>query len=752
MGDSFHATVSQASLVGVGKRIPEIVGCHHGDSPRIVNPNESEIYGGLNWQKQREALIVELLAYFQENWPQVSDDLKALVIAGLTTVSDWIGSGSDFETVQTDRSTWITKIPLALDKAGYIFPTVKKNLSFKEIFSFPERLAQTKLIQSVTQSGVYVLEAPMGMGKTEAALFAAYKVLEVVQATGIYFALPTQLTSNKIHERVTSFLDKILENSDQKKVHLVHGASWMYSETHEMGENGQPGGSWFDGRKRGLLAPFAVGTIDQALMAVMNVKHGFVRTFGLLGKVVILDEVHSYDSYTGTILDTFIMALRQLHCTVIILSATLTQERRLALLGSTNPENLSSTEYPLITAMPLIGQSFEAVVESTVQDFVTIHRESQDIVALEEALKRAEEGQQVLWIENTVGEVQDIYKIIAARAREMNIEVGLAHSRFIKKDRESHEDYWVSLYGKSGKHHRSLNGRILVGTQVLEQSLDIDADFLITRLAPTDMLLQRIGRLWRHTETNRPKGAKQEVWILSQSLEDVLSNYKTTLGNTRFVYDPFILCRSLEIWENKKHIFLPKDLRSVIEATYLEREETEILSKLKQELKTNREKLERLALHGLSKLGTTLPETAATRYSDRESCEVLLLRSIKKITEGFQLTLLNRDSLILPSNIKRLSRPAWKKIAIELAKQTVMVSEKQAPSPVIRKSLNWLKDYIYLGTEENSIIRIGLVNEEGEIMGMNKEKSLAGWKLSYDDKIGYSGEKETIKTGEDEGW
>jgi CRISPR-associated endonuclease/helicase Cas3 len=99
-----------------------------------------------------------------------------------------------------------------------------------------------------------------------------------------------------------------------------------------MGEDGQPGRSWFDYSKRGLLAPFAVGTIDQALMAVMNVKHGFVRTFGLAGKVVILDEVHSYDSYTGTILDSLVKALNEIHCTVIILSATLSIGRRAAFL------------------------------------------------------------------------------------------------------------------------------------------------------------------------------------------------------------------------------------------------------------------------------------------------------------------------------------------------------------------------------------------------------------------------------------
>jgi CRISPR-associated endonuclease/helicase Cas3 len=139
----------------------------------------------------------------------------------------------------------------------------------------------------------------MGLGKTEAALYAAYQLLAKQKATGIYFALPTQLTSNKIHERVNAFLAKILHttNSNQNAL-LLHSNAWL---KRELAVEGNPNGSWFEESKRGILAPFAVGTIDQALMAVMNIKHGFVRAFGLAGKVVILDEVHSYDTYTGTL-------------------------------------------------------------------------------------------------------------------------------------------------------------------------------------------------------------------------------------------------------------------------------------------------------------------------------------------------------------------------------------------------------------------------------------------------------------------
>ncbi len=184
----------------------------------------------------------------------------------------------------------------------------------------------------------------MGMGKTEAALYAAYQMLVQEKATGIYFALPTQLTSNKIYDRFNSFLHQIVSTETPQHALLLHSGAWLMDT--EMGEEGSPGGAWFNHRKRGLLAPFAVGTIDQALMAVMNVKHGFVRAYGLAGKVVILDEVHTYDLYTGTILNALVEFLRQIDCTVIILSATLSQTRRDALLQ----QSTTSEAYPLITA------------------------------------------------------------------------------------------------------------------------------------------------------------------------------------------------------------------------------------------------------------------------------------------------------------------------------------------------------------------------------------------------------------------
>jgi CRISPR-associated endonuclease/helicase Cas3 len=235
---------------------------------------DDESLGGLPWEQRREELLANLKAVLQTEFPAISNELQARVLAGFTSVSDWVGSGFLFDDPAED---WLPRIKLALDKAGFISPRLKTGLYFQEIFDFQPREVQQCFIQQVNQPGVYILEAPMGLGKTEAALYAAYQMLDAKQATGIYFALPSQLTSDKIHQRVERFLSKILhDDSQHQQPLLLHGNAWLKTE---LGKEGNPGGSWFQAAKRGILAPFAVGTIDQALMAVQRVTVSVRKDF-----------------------------------------------------------------------------------------------------------------------------------------------------------------------------------------------------------------------------------------------------------------------------------------------------------------------------------------------------------------------------------------------------------------------------------------------------------------------------------------
>ncbi len=733
-----HAGVSQAELQAckVGEHIPRILGQHHGYAPNLsFYTASSAVFGGNSWQARRRELLSYLKGALSTDFPDIEDSLQARVLAGLTTVADWIGSGSLFEDPQQQ---WQQKIDTALDLAGFIPPEVKPGLSFADIFSFPPKQTQIRLIESVTEPGVYILEAPMGLGKTEAALYVAYKLLVKDLATGVYFALPTQLTSDKIHERVNAFLTRVLDDdSPHKKALLVHGNAWL--KQFEMGEEANPDGSWFGQGKRGILAPFAVGTIDQALMAVMNVKHGFVRTFGLAGKVVILDEVHSYDSYTGTILDALVNALRQLHCTVIILSATLTRERRSALLGVTPKTN----SYPLVTAQPNQGAVQEIEVEK-IADVPVIIGHSPEAAAAEEALRRAEERQQVLWIENSVSDAQDVYQQLAARSSEIGVACGLLHSQFIKTDRAANEANWVRCFGKDGSKNRLQQGRILVGSQVLEQSLDIDADFLVTRIAPTDMLLQRIGRLWRHEKNRRPLAARREAWIIAPQLAAALSEPEKNFGATAKVYAPYVLCRSLEVWQSLNHVHLPGQIRELIEATYQPKNgECENFRKFRHQLEYERDKLQGLAMLGLSQgLKTCSEEKAQTRHSEQETTEVLLIRDYRldQKKQGTWVILLNDEHLFLPYSGRSLTKKQWRELSAVLIQNTVRIAEYRAPRAINKTYIKWLGHYFYLGRpeyDESTLLRVALVDESGVLRALDHSPINDKYQLSYDVTLGY---------------
>lgn len=744
----YHFSVSQAAVEHSAKYIPEIMGRHHGYTPGSIGRADDQCYGGCGWQTVRLDLIDRLKREFNTDWPAISSPVQADAISGLTTVADWVGSGPMFDSVSPEQIAQYVKS--AADNAGFIAPKLRKGLTFEEIFGFSPRELQVRSGNAIKAHGAYVIEAPMGIGKTEAALYAAYRVLEQGDATGIYFALPTQLTSDKIFERMNAFLagdaqkghKGILdESSANHSSLLLHGLAWLRDT--QLGEDGIPGHAWFNSSKRGLLAPFAVGTVDQALMAVMNVKHGFVRTFGLAGKVVILDEVHSYDSYTGTILKELVVALRQLHCTVIILSATLVDRQRYSILGAEYPASQSKavSAYPLISEYCPDGIRANAV-DSEAGAQVQVRLSPPEGDTINEVLARAQNGEHILWIENIVADAQHTYRVLAARAKEAGVDCGLLHSRFIKTDRRHNEDKWVSYFGKAGFAARKGNGRILVGSPVLEQSLDIDADFLVTRICPTDMLFQRIGRLWRHRDNDavRPVYAKREVWILAPDLPALLKSSQS-LGKTAKVYSPYVLYRTAEVWHGKTLVNLPVDIRPLLEATYAERSETGILGRYKNELIRKRDSLASLALAGLSRGGKTLPESkASTRYSDLAVVEVLLVKKHQTDAAGVKIRLLDGTELLIPAHSEPAER---RKIACALLQNTVSVPEYQAPRAISVQQLAGFKEYVYLGDNEESPFRLAIVSDSGALQDINCSGSSDKYFLAYNSRMGYIAKKKT---------
>ena len=330
---------------------------------------------------------------------------------------------------------------------------------------------------------------------------------------------------------------------------------------------------WFSSTKRALLAPFGVGTIDQALLGVVAAKHFFVRHFALAGKVVILDEVHSYDLYTGTLIDKLITTLESLGCTVIVLSATLTGKRlgQIIALPDDMPEDYE-LPYPLITGRKEGIDLEPTTAEPPEPQIIKVNFISSDNAA-DEAIKLAQNGGAVLWICNTVDAAQKQYQRFR-KTIEKEFPIGLLHSRFPYWRREQLEDEWMERFGKEG---RTRCGSILISTQIVEQSVDLDADLLITELAPTDMLLQRLGRLWRHKREQRPVDTARLCIIKeAKSLDEFRSMEPKVivkvLGGKAHVYAPYILLRSLEVWKNQREVSMPLQIRSLLEMTYKDRE------------------------------------------------------------------------------------------------------------------------------------------------------------------------------------
>lgn len=556
--------------------------------------------------------------------------------------------------------------------------------SFEEVFGHKPYKIQEDFFQVVDKKGVYILEAPPGCGKTEAALYASYKLIYSKVNSGIYFAEPTQLTSNKILERCNIFLDSITN----KKAKLAHSNAWLDKGIYG-GEAGY-GKSWFDPSKRTLLYPYGVGTVDQVLLSVLRVRHFYLRLFGLVGKVVILDEIHTYDMYTGTILNFLIESLKEIGCTIIVLSATLRKNKVQALINMEIPN-----AYPLISYKKNNSSNY-IVSQYNVKKKVKLN-----FLNREEYITKiidASKNNNVLVICNTVKNAQIIYDKVKHCCKE----TGLIHSRFILSDRNVKEVEWTNKLGKNTKRPSK---SILIGTQILEQSLDIDADILFTEICPIDMLIQRIGRLWRHENERYINEPICNIITENLDLANEKKELKELVGKANsFVYDLYVLWKTFQTIKNIEHINVPDDIRPLIEKTYKALEdEPKFVKKLLKELEAKNKELCELAL---SKKHDTMAiledDKVCTRYIKQDIRKCLILRNIVKYDDDlFQLTLYTGEKIEVGSNIKDI------KITNMLHKNIVKMRYDTDLNLIKPKWLeNYFKDKIYLAFLDDKNLKI----------------------------------------------
>jgi CRISPR-associated endonuclease/helicase Cas3 len=566
----------------LAKRLAAIVGGHHGFFPSAAEIKAlNEVLAGANegnaWRKFSREIFEQLEAFVEitaQDFPIRCDNAAAMILAGLTTVSDWIASNADDKTgfpYANDRpfAEYSSELPerarRALEAIGWMRLPTGRPLRFTELFQEiqePRELQKTAITatQTLTPPCLVLVEASMGEGKTEAALYLADYLQHQSGIGGFYVGLPTQATSNAMWNRVRNFLG---QRYPEQTVNLTlsHAAAALKDEYQSSvcrldqvyDEEGKVvAGEWHTARKRTLLSPYGVGTIDQALMGAVRSKHQFVRLFGLAGRTVILDEIHAYDLYTSTLLERLIEWLALLGSPVIALSATLPLSTRRALVsayargcGATEPEiEMPVAKYPRLTAFTSQGvtvRSFKASPHVTRSLYLRWVSEPDWVTDLQEQLT---DGGCVAIICSTVNRAQEVFGQLRDRRYFAEDELGLFHGRFLFIDRERIEKDCLARFGKPKDPNTKRPKRyVLVATQVIEQSLDLDFDLIISDLAPIDLLLQRSGRLHRHEDrTDRPpKLLQPTMWLISPELSE---SGKADFGDSGFIYDRHVLLRT----------------------------------------------------------------------------------------------------------------------------------------------------------------------------------------------------------------
>lgn len=509
-------------------------------------------------------------------------------LTGFIILCDWIGSdGSIFSLFPDGTLDDYAKLSeqraiAAVEKAGFYQPVRSAApVLFNDLFpnfspARPLQLAIDEIPQELlAYPCLAVIEAPTGEGKTEAGLALAHRIGQMRGTDEFYYALPTTATSNQMFGRVQHFLISNLQLTTHTK--LIHGQAFLVEDDLTIQPLWQKESQsytdmmeWFSPKKRALLAPFGVGTIDQIELAALNVRHNALRMASLAGKVILVDEVHAYDVYMTTILKRLLEWLSSLGTSVILLSATLPQNRRTELIntytGRKSQMKGDQASYPCITIAGRHGVSkLTPAAHQTYRKVSLNHlnyRENDFEGKAAWLLSAIAQGGCVCWITNTVDRAQQLFKVVNKLA-DSSIDKLILHARFLLEDRQRLEQKLVKMYGID-KAKRPLRG-IVIGTQVLEQSLDLDFDVMVSDLAPIDLLLQRAGRMHRHEFTSRPTAHTTPVLWINQEIEP---GEHLVIGADRYIYDEFLLRQSWECLKQRTEIVLPGDYRTLIEAVY----------------------------------------------------------------------------------------------------------------------------------------------------------------------------------------
>jgi len=569
---------------------------HHGDIPigDDFKPLDAEDYVIEHDRQARHGLVQAFATLFlipeglsiASHVPDGDSHAAQHLLAGFCSVCDWVGSNTEvmpyftpdprvsFANYLTERTQKIRE-ERWLERFGVIdSPSPYRGLAALLQPKENPRGVQVLVDAWPLAAGLTLIEAPTGSGKTEAALAYAWRLLESGTTDSIIFALPTQATANAMLKRAQAFAAQAFDG-DSTNIVLAHGKSRFHPGFEQLRAAGQRPtaqgkveatvqcAAWLaQSRKRVFLGQVGICTVDQVLLSVLPVCHQFVRSFGIYKSVLIVDEVHAYDRYMHGLLTEVLRRQKATGGNAILLSATLPSVVRNRLLQAWNAVGVADAHYPAVwcatggSVTPLtVPEAQRPQLRNITIELLKYVDAFPNDALLDRIVAAAQSGARVAVIVNLVDVAQRLARQFRDRTK---IPVDVFHARYRFADRQNKETAALTQYGREAVRE---GGRILIATQVVEQSLDLDFDWLVTHICPVDLLFQRLGRLHRHQRL-RPAGFDAPRCTVLSVEGDDYGSHKVIYGNAR------VLWRTERLLAQNDHILFPQAYREWIEPVY----------------------------------------------------------------------------------------------------------------------------------------------------------------------------------------
>ncbi|MDF7682376.1 CRISPR-associated helicase Cas3' [Lactobacillus sp. ESL0679] len=788
--ESPHNRAGEALLLkfGVPENVAALIGGHHG-KPESATPydeirnhtanyyqsDQNEILKTPWQQVQKELFEYGLAIAGYQSVADIPDitQPQAVILEGLIIMADWLASSERthngeelFPLIRLDQTwhdlnmekrfeqamhNWYLGDEWEPQKVSETIDPYEKRWQFK---ARPVQKTITKAIGETIDPGMIIVEAPMGLGKTEIALVAAEQLAYITGADGLFMGLPTQATSNAMFKRVEYWLQKLsAEQQGDFSIELMHSKKQFDKEykrlpdAENVADDTDTGAvtvnSWFSGKKT-ILTKFTIGTIDNLLSMGLKQKHLFLKHLGLSGKVVVIDEVHAYDAYMSQYLYKAITWLGAYHVPIVILSATLPTEKRRLLIQSyligkygwqfaskfKAPADWENNQaYPLVSILDgcqlkqiseFPGQSDQKVQKLQVE---RINLPDDELVAA--ILNKIKAGGIAGVIVNTVKRAQSLAKLVA----QSDVEFMVLHSAFLAPERTAQETKLQNAIGKKGKRPKKL---VVIGTQVLEQSLDIDFDVLYTDIAPIDLILQRAGRLHRH-EITRPKNLEQpQLYVMG------INNFGDYGAANESIYHKYLLMKTDHFLPDT--ITLPDDISNLVQQVYNPKTDSKVagIEKAKEEFDLYIEKEEQKA--GNFQINDPDPEESIHGWLNYDQLDVdkdeqKASRAVRDIQETIEVILLKhtaKGNFLI--NGQDLAQVSDYDISEQVIRLPTAITQYTNEIEAVIKRLEKLTNK-YCADWQNSVLLKGALALP---LDENLTTTLGKWKLQYSEQFGLS--------------